>query len=51
MWLCDFAILVLGLDNDKRYKKTYKFIHNIHFNKKYRILKKIMNSISKKIYD
>lgn len=51
MWLCDFAIWLFGLDNEKRYKKTYKFIHDIHFNKNYRILKKILNAISRKIYD
>ncbi len=51
MWLCDFAIWLLGLDNEKRYKKTYKFIHDIHFKKNYKILKKILNAISRKIYD
>lgn len=42
----NFIIWILGLDNEKRYKKTYKFIHDIHFKKNYRILKKILNSIS-----
>jgi hypothetical protein len=51
VFLCDFAIWLFGLDNEKRYKKTYKFIHDIHFNKNYRILKKILNAISRKIYD
>ncbi len=51
MWLSDFVIWLLGLDNEKRYKKTYKFIHDIHFNKNYKILKKILNAISRKIYD
>jgi len=49
-FFCAFAIWLLGLDNEKRYKKAYKFIHDIHFNKNYRILKKIMNSMSRKIY-
>ena len=51
IWLSDFAIWLFGLDNEKRYKKTYKFIHDIHFKKNYRILKKILNAISRKIYD
>ena len=51
MWLSDLVILLLGLDNDKRYKKTYKFIHDIHFNKNYKILKKILNAICRKIYN
>jgi len=42
----DFIIWILGLDNEKRYKNAYKLIHNIHFNKNYRILKKILNAIS-----
>jgi len=51
IFLCDFICWLSGLDNEKRYKKTYKFIHDIHFNKNYKILKKILNAISKKIYD
>ena len=47
IWLSDCIIWILGLDNEKRYKKTYKFIHDIHFKKNYRILKKIYNSICK----
>lgn len=43
--LSNFLIWILGLDNEKRYKNAYKFIHNIHFNKNYKILKKIMNKI------
>jgi len=41
----NFIIWILGLDNEKRYKNTYKFIHDIHFNKNYKILKKILNKI------
>jgi len=41
----NFIIWILGLDNEKRYKNAYKFIHDIHFNKKYKILKKILNKI------
>jgi hypothetical protein len=41
----NFLIWILGLDNEKKYKNAYKFIHNIHFNKKYKILKKIVNKI------
>jgi len=51
VFLCDFICWLSGLDNEKRYKKSYKFIHDIHFKKNYRILKKILNAISKKIYD
>jgi hypothetical protein len=51
LFLCTFAIWLLGLDNEKRYKKTYKLIHDIHFKKNYKILKKILNAISRKIYD
>ena len=43
--LSDFLIWILGLDNEKRYKNAYKLIHNIHFNKNYKILKKILNKI------
>ena len=43
--LSNFLIWILGLDNEKRYKNAYKFIHNIHFNKNYKILKKILNKI------
>jgi len=49
-FLCSFMIWIFGLDNEKRYKNAYKFIHDIHFNKNYRIFKKIMNSMSRKIY-
>jgi hypothetical protein len=42
----NFLIWILGLDNEKRYKKTYKLIHDIHFEKNYKILKKILNKIS-----
>lgn len=41
----NFIIWILGLDNEKRYKKTYKLINDIHFKKNYRILKKILNKI------
>lgn len=43
--LSNFLIWILGLDNEKRYKNAYKLIHNIHFNKNYKILKKILNKI------
>lgn len=41
----NFIIWILGLDNEKKYKKTYKLINDIHFKKNYRILKKILNKI------
>ena len=44
--LSNFLIWILGLDNEKRYKKTYKLIHDIHFEKKYKIRKKILNKIN-----
>lgn len=43
--LSNFLLWILGLDNEKRYKKTYKLIHDIHFKKNYRIIKKILNKI------
>jgi len=46
-FVSDFLIWLFGLDNEKRYKNTYKYLHNIHFNKKYKILKKILNYINK----
>ena len=44
--LSNFLIWILGLDNEKRYKNAYKLIHDIHFKKNYKIIKKILNKIS-----
>ena len=41
----NFIIWILGLDNEKRYKNAYKLLHDIHFKKNYRIIKKILNKI------
>ena len=43
--LSNFLIWIIGLDNEKRYKNAYKFIHDIHFKKNYKIIKKIFNKM------
>jgi hypothetical protein len=42
----DIFIWLFGLDNEKRYKNAYKLLHDIHFKKNYKIIKKIFNAIS-----